>query len=45
MAEPQVLGATKVNDNQFLKGENLAFIGYGMVGVAVVDDDVVELLS
>jgi hypothetical protein len=37
--------AAKVNDNRFLKEEDLAFIGCGMVGAAVVDDDVVELLS
>jgi hypothetical protein len=42
---PRVLDAAKVNNNQFLEEENLAFIGCGVVGAAVVDDDVVELLS
>jgi hypothetical protein len=28
-----------------LKEENLAFIGCGVIGAAVVDDDVVESLS
>jgi hypothetical protein len=42
---PRVLGAAKVNDNRFLEEENLAFIGCGVVGAAVVEDDVVELLS
>jgi hypothetical protein len=37
--------AAKVNDNRFLEEENLAFIWCGVVGAAVVDDDVVELLS
>jgi hypothetical protein len=37
--------AAKVNDNWLLEEENLAFIGCGAVGAAVVDDDVVELLS
>jgi hypothetical protein len=32
-----VLGAMKVNNNR-LKEENLAFIGYAMVSAAVVDD-------
>jgi hypothetical protein len=42
-----VLGAAKVNDNhRFLEEENLAFIGCGVVVVAVVDDvEVGELLS
>jgi hypothetical protein len=36
----------KVNNNRILKEENLAFIGCGVVGMAVVDDvEVVELLS
>jgi hypothetical protein len=35
----------KVNNNRLLEEENLAFIGCGIVGAAVVDDDVVELLS
>jgi hypothetical protein len=35
----------KVNNNQLLKEENLAFVGCAAVGVAVVDDDVDELLS
>jgi hypothetical protein len=34
---PRVLGAAKVNDNQFLEEENLAFVGCGI--------DAVELLS
>jgi hypothetical protein len=34
----------KVNDNRLLEEENLAFVGCGVVGAAVVDDDVVELL-
>jgi hypothetical protein len=41
---PRVSGAAKVNNNQLLKEENLAFIRYDVVSVAVVDDDVVELL-
>jgi hypothetical protein len=44
MAEPPSVGATK-NNNRLLEEENLAFVGCGMVGAAVVDDDVVELLS
>jgi hypothetical protein len=40
-----VSGAVKVNNNRFLKEENLAFIGCGVVGAAIVDDDAVELLS
>jgi hypothetical protein len=40
-----VSGAVKVNDNQLLVEENLAFIECAAVGTAVVDDDVVELLS
>jgi hypothetical protein len=35
----------KVNNNRIFKEENLAFIKCSMVGAAVVDDDVVELLS
>jgi hypothetical protein len=35
----------KVKNNLFLKEENLAFVGCAVVGAAVVDDDVVELLS
>jgi hypothetical protein len=35
----------KVNNNRLLKEENLAFIGCAAVGAAVVDDDIVELLS
>jgi hypothetical protein len=31
---PRVSGAAKVNNNQLLEDENLAFIGYGVVGVA-----------
>jgi hypothetical protein len=31
---PRVSGMAKVNDNRFLEGENLAFIGYGVVGAA-----------
>jgi hypothetical protein len=31
---PRVLGAAKVNDNQLLVDENLAFIGCGMVDAA-----------
>jgi hypothetical protein len=42
---PEWSGAAKVNNNRFLEEENLAFIWYGVVGAAVVDDDVVELLS
>jgi hypothetical protein len=37
--------AARVNDNQLLKEENLAFIECTVVGAAVVDDGVVELLS
>jgi hypothetical protein len=38
--------AAKVNNNQLLVEENLAFIGCGAVGAAVVDDvEVGELLS
>jgi hypothetical protein len=40
---PRVSVAAKGNNNQFLEEENLAFIGCGVVGTAVVDD--VELLS
>jgi hypothetical protein len=40
-----VSGAAKVNDNRFLKEENLAFIWCSVVGAAIVDDDVVESLS
>jgi hypothetical protein len=40
-----VSGAVKVNDNRFLEEENLAFVGCGVVGAAIVDDDIVELLS
>jgi hypothetical protein len=43
---PRVSSVAKVNNNRFLEEENLAFIGCGMVGVAVVDDvEVGELLS
>jgi hypothetical protein len=41
---PRVSGVAKV-DNWLLEEENLAFIGCGVVGAAVVDDDVVEFLS
>jgi hypothetical protein len=42
----RVSGAAKVNNNQLLEEENLAFIGCGVVGVAVVDDvELGELLS
>jgi hypothetical protein len=44
MAEPPSVSATK-NNNRFLEEENLAFVRCGVVGAAVVDDDVVELLS
>jgi hypothetical protein len=37
--------AAKVNNNRFLEEENLAFIECAAVGAAVVDDNVVELLS
>jgi hypothetical protein len=37
---PRVSGVAKVNNNQLLVEENLAFIGCGVVGAAVV-----ELLS
>jgi hypothetical protein len=40
-----VSGSAKVNKNRYLEEENLAFIRCGVVGPAVVDDDVVELLS
>jgi hypothetical protein len=40
-----VSGAAKVNNNRILEEENLAFFGCDVVGVAVVDNDVVELLS
>jgi hypothetical protein len=42
---PRVSGAAKVNDNRLLEEEKLAFIGCSVVGAAIVDDDVVELLS
>jgi hypothetical protein len=42
---PRVSGAAKINNNRFLEEENLAFILCGVVGAAVVDDDVVDLLS
>jgi hypothetical protein len=42
---PRVSGAVKVNNNRLLEEENLAFIWCGVVGAAVVDDDIVELLS
>jgi hypothetical protein len=43
---PRVSGAVKVNNNRILVEENLAFIGCGVVGAAVVDDvEVGELLS
>jgi hypothetical protein len=42
---PRVSGAVKVNNNRLLEEENLAFVGCGVVDAAVVDDDVVELLS
>jgi hypothetical protein len=29
---PRVSGAAKINNNQLLEEENLAFIGYGVVG-------------
>jgi hypothetical protein len=46
MAEPPSVGyGEKVNENRLLEEENLAFIGCGVVGVAVVDDNVVKLLS
>jgi hypothetical protein len=45
MAEPRVSGAAKVNNNRLLVEEDLAFIGWGVVGAVVVDDDVVKLLS
>jgi hypothetical protein len=35
----------KVNKNRLLEEENLAFVGCVVVGAAVVDDDIVELLS
>jgi hypothetical protein len=35
----------KVNNNRLLEEENLAFVGCAVVGEAVVNDDVVELLS
>jgi hypothetical protein len=44
MAEPPSVGCGE-NNNQLLEEENLAFVGCGVVGAAVVDDDVVELLS
>jgi hypothetical protein len=40
-----VSGTAKVNDNRFLEEENLAFIRCDIDGTAVVDDDVVKLLS
>jgi hypothetical protein len=41
-----VSGAVKVNNNRLLEEENLACIGCGVVGAAVVDDvEVVDLLS
>jgi hypothetical protein len=43
---PRGSGAAKVNDNRFLKEENLAFIGCGVVVAVGVDDvEVGELLS
>jgi hypothetical protein len=41
---PEFRVRQKVNDNRFLEEENLAFIGCGVVGTTVVDDDIVELL-
>jgi hypothetical protein len=35
----------KVNKNQLLEDENLAFIGCGVIGATIIDDGVVELLS
>jgi hypothetical protein len=40
---PRVSGASKVNNNQLLEEEKLAFVGCGVD--AVEDEDVVELLS
>jgi hypothetical protein len=40
-----VSGTTKVNNNRLLEEENLAFIGCAIIDAAIVDDDVVELLS
>jgi hypothetical protein len=46
MAEPPSVGCRKSKIIiDFLEAENLAFIGCGVVAAAVVDDDVVELLS
>jgi hypothetical protein len=42
---PECRVRQKVNNNQLLEEENLAFIGYGLVGTVEVDADVVELLS
>jgi hypothetical protein len=42
---PECRVRRKVNNNRILEEENLAFIGCGVVDAAVVDDDVVELLS
>jgi hypothetical protein len=43
---PRVSGAAKVNKNQLLEEENLAFVGCAAVGTAVVDDvEVVKLFS
>jgi hypothetical protein len=42
---PECRVRRKVKNNRILEKENLAFIGCGVVGAAVVDDDVVELLS
>jgi hypothetical protein len=42
---PRVSGVVKVNNNQLLVEENLAFIECGVVRAAKVDADVVELLS
>jgi hypothetical protein len=42
---PRASGVMKINDNQFLEEENLAFIWCGGVDAAIVDDDVVKLLS
>jgi hypothetical protein len=44
MAEPPSVGCGESN-NRLLEEENLAFVGCAAFGAAVVDDDVVELLS
>jgi hypothetical protein len=45
MAESPSVGCGESKNNRLLEEKNLAFIGRGVIGAAVVDDNVVELLS